>query len=125
MLQRFSLPATPHEVAQRQEFGFVQITLKIEIQLEPLSPKDMREQMLGVQPGILDASLAKITGARSQDLEEGHNGRMHVPVIVGRPFWPPFLLTAAKIAALQHGPEFTRKAKIPSIARPYPPLARP
>ena len=48
MLQRFSLPTTPHEVAQRHEFGFGQITLEIEIKLKPLSPKDMRKQMLGV-----------------------------------------------------------------------------
>ena len=86
MLERLAFAAAPHQIAQRRQFRFVQFALEFQIQFETFAAKNVREQVLGVQTGIVDLALLEILGARLQHLENGHvleGGAPSRPIIYG------------------------------------------
>ena len=72
MLERFAFTATPHQFAQRRQLRFRQLSLELEIKLHPRPTEHMPDQMLRVQPRIVDLVLLEILGARLQHLEKRH-----------------------------------------------------
>ncbi len=72
MLKRFSSAPIPNEITERSKLGIGKRTIKFEIKIQTLFPKDMREKMLGVEPRTLDSAILEVAGRSGQNLKDGH-----------------------------------------------------
>src|SRR6266550_9276632 len=60
MLERLALGPASNQFAQRREFVFNKLAFKFQIQFDPLSPEYVSQQVLGIQPRIVDVALLEI-----------------------------------------------------------------
>src|SRR5262249_17284038 len=73
MLKWLAFTAPPHQSAQRREFPVDPHAFKFQIEIDALSTKHVRKQVLGVQTRALDAVLVKIRSGCLQHLQDSHD----------------------------------------------------
>ena len=75
MLQRFALGAAAGEVAQFGEIRLRERLVEAEVQVQAAAAEYVSQQMLHVQPRLIDAALFQIAGAGAESFkEELHSG---------------------------------------------------
>ena len=72
MLKWFPSAAIPNEIPERSALRIGKRTVKFEIKIQTLFAKDMREQVLGVEPRTFDSVILEIAGGSGQNLKDGH-----------------------------------------------------
>src|ERR1700730_8863255 len=72
MLQRLTLRPSPDLFPQRLQFQGGQRTVKFQIELNPLLPKTIRQQVFDTQARLFHAFFAKIGSRGLQELKNGH-----------------------------------------------------
>src|SRR5256886_14003837 len=70
MLERFALTAALHQLAQRGQFGLVELGFELEIKLQPRHFEHVRDHVLCVQARILDLVFGEIRRCRLQHFEQ-------------------------------------------------------
>src|SRR2546423_9479227 len=70
MLKRLALTAALHQLAQRGEFGLVELGFELEIKRQPRHLEHVRDQMFCVQARALDFVLSEIRRRRLQHFEQ-------------------------------------------------------
>ena len=72
MLQWLALRPSPHLFPQRLQFLRGEGTVKLQIELDPLLPESIRQQMLDAQARLFHPFFAKIGCRGLQELKNGH-----------------------------------------------------
>src|ERR1700737_5288426 len=70
MLKRLALRAPFDQIAQRHQFRVVKRALEFEIKIHSCPPERVSEQMLSIQPRIVDLVPGEIRGRRLQYFQE-------------------------------------------------------
>ena len=74
VLQRLPFPTTAQKLPQRREVRLGQFFGKPQIQVQAAAAEDVGQQVLHVQPGLLDALFFEVGGAGGEDFEERFGG---------------------------------------------------
>jgi hypothetical protein len=75
MLEGKARSSSAHEITQWRTFILSQGAIKLQVEVHALQSHDMGEQMLGVEPRLLDTLLAEKLGCPFEDIQQRHHGR--------------------------------------------------
>lgn len=74
VLQGFAFATTAEEFAEGDQTGLGDGFVEAEVEIESAATKDVREEVLHVEPGFLDFTFLQVGGAGLEDFEEGLHG---------------------------------------------------
>src|SRR6266571_164135 len=72
MLERLALATPPQQFSQRRQLRCSELALELEIKVHSRPRQHVPEQVLRVQPRLIDLALAQKLRALLQHLQQGH-----------------------------------------------------
>ena len=71
MLERFAVASAFDEVAEGGEFGFGERAVEVHVELHAAAVEDLGEEVLHVEPGVIDPGFFEVGGAGADGIEDG------------------------------------------------------